>query len=1779
VAEAARAEPGAATRAPGPLKRRPALAPGFDPATLIGRLQASSGNHAVNRLLDERRGAPGARVGAEGGPLDEEVASAIQAKQRTGNLLETSARASMEETFGTRLDDVQVHADREADELNRRLNAVAFTTGSDIFFSEGAYQPGAPAGDRLLAHEVTHVVQQRSAGPSSGPLTVGPAGDAHEQAADAAGTAEVDAAVGGGRVQRAPAPPPVDHEQLLEPARAAVEQALQADPEDRLGAVRQKLAQVPPNLREPIVGQLKPRFPKAGWLQELGSGGPAAGADGAAAEPGTTTAASGDELTGSTISDGTAPSMQADGAGPRSLSDPGQRGTLPSADGAAGAGAGLGPADAAAHRGAADLPSPEATVGSAVPPIQTGAPLDGTRAVVETGAVDAGRAQGLVAGGGVAEGSPAGTAAAGAGVGGATASGHAVTAHPAGAPAGQGPAGGHQAAGAAHGAGVGGAHRAGGGGSAASAQPGGPASAASTATAALGAAAPAAAVASASTANLALVDTELAEHQRWGAAAATVGAAGSEQRAEFVAEQLGGGLLAGFGQGAEMGLGLGLVEAFSPVPGVGAIIGGVQAIEGLNAGFAHAHEAVEAFGEGSDTYEVLANSIAAVSAIVEVVTSVMAVFNGVLGVIEVALWAITAGAAVAAIFTLGAAASIAVMAGEAAEVVTEIKEAVGLVMLALSGINSLILQPVVLLFRAMHTMTSQADPRAVVAQGGGLKQSAGAVGGFLGGLAGAELAGGMTAGEEEAPTAAQAGENEPPPPAASEGPTVEYKDPAPGTDTGAPRSPSDVPEPAVGEPPTGPRSPGGGETDVPTMDDEVTQVRDQAAPVDDEVTQVRDQAAPVDDEVTLVDDGPPTERRPGAEEPEEIGLPEGSSMEADTPEGTREMYENSLRDDPYREVALYENTKTGDVRAVQGDENGVPIDHDVWKESFPGNAEDWQLQAHSHPVNPNTGVTPFPERLPSSTGGDFSVIEAESQAAGGQARTSTIDVTTENGADQTHFTFDPNDPRPYKIDYPDPVTGERSQVDFASKEAYEEWYSDTFPGRQAQIDAPVDGGVAAPGGSTRGGGAASQPSETQELPADVVQRGHDILDIFDEAQGNTPREAHEEDVLAQDEVSNTAKPGGAAQPTQFQVGNFAHQYGADVGLIAPNELPPGGIPERTIPLEGGDLRPDMTYPDQGKVVEIKPNTQADKAQAEADMYGKFLDQEQPLGGGQKWQGSGATYDPVAAKQYMEKIGYLESSSAADNPAHNAADFERLKAQLAQEEIEGAPATGSALKSDAEHRAASFVTDTAGEGQHTTIVGGDQVPRNLTQVEGEMNGRSGIFEWIVDEKGNLTHQRFIPGGVRTGFPNQVPSRLATSASGAESAGSSSGSAGGLPRGPARPAPVPPPDVLPPTPTATGGVDEAAAATGSSTAGGAGAGNAAARVVSVGRGPGPTAAQSPARATHAAGGDARSGSTGVPAEPLVASAPTRAATVGPAAAAGAQAGARDAEANKTPGVEPVNPNYANPPGTPQQLKKLQDEISQTLAQRARAEQDKVKMDAQVQQHQANQGPAQQAIQGSQQALTATQAHQQDVAQRDTANKQQQAKQQEGQTTVGGYADKAAGLAMLQGPLTAFRGFTSLASHLPGDAGAAMSKMNSDGQKVQDAFDQMGVKMAEQATGLPLRQQQLQADNQSIQASGQQGSAAAADIQKAHEGAQAFRQANQTKLQQAQAGKEQASQAETRLDNRVQTEQQQETTLAEQLQSWATQHKAARVKAVEETKERLQAQGKVVTGAKAE
>lgn len=107
-----------------------------------------------------RRSVEAASVGLEGGPLEADVEASIQRQRGQGEALPPALRTSMEGSFGADFSSVRVHADSSADALNRSMQARAFTVGSDIFFSRGQYQPGTASGQSLLAHELTHTLQQ-----------------------------------------------------------------------------------------------------------------------------------------------------------------------------------------------------------------------------------------------------------------------------------------------------------------------------------------------------------------------------------------------------------------------------------------------------------------------------------------------------------------------------------------------------------------------------------------------------------------------------------------------------------------------------------------------------------------------------------------------------------------------------------------------------------------------------------------------------------------------------------------------------------------------------------------------------------------------------------------------------------------------------------------------------------------------------------------------------------------------------------------------------------------------------------------------------------------------------------------------------------------------------------------------------------------------------------------------------------------------------------------------------------------------------------------------------------------------------------------------------------------------------------------------------------------------------------------------------------------------------------------------------------------------------------
>jgi len=84
-----------------------------------------------------------------------------------GRPLDAGVRSDMEARLGHDFGDVRVHTGARAHESAMSVQAHAYTVGSDIVFADGRFDPGSDSGKRLLAHELTHVVQQRS-GPVDG---------------------------------------------------------------------------------------------------------------------------------------------------------------------------------------------------------------------------------------------------------------------------------------------------------------------------------------------------------------------------------------------------------------------------------------------------------------------------------------------------------------------------------------------------------------------------------------------------------------------------------------------------------------------------------------------------------------------------------------------------------------------------------------------------------------------------------------------------------------------------------------------------------------------------------------------------------------------------------------------------------------------------------------------------------------------------------------------------------------------------------------------------------------------------------------------------------------------------------------------------------------------------------------------------------------------------------------------------------------------------------------------------------------------------------------------------------------------------------------------------------------------------------------------------------------------------------------------------------------------------------------------------------------------------
>jgi len=137
----------------------------------ISRLQRCScgGSHAGGGMCPEcakmqeemQRSASGAAGAGVAPPVVHDVL------RSSGEPLDAGVRAYFEPRFGRGFGDVRVHTDGRAAESARAVDAVAYTVGSNLVFGAGAYRPDSAQGRRLIAHELTHVVQQGGGGPGA----------------------------------------------------------------------------------------------------------------------------------------------------------------------------------------------------------------------------------------------------------------------------------------------------------------------------------------------------------------------------------------------------------------------------------------------------------------------------------------------------------------------------------------------------------------------------------------------------------------------------------------------------------------------------------------------------------------------------------------------------------------------------------------------------------------------------------------------------------------------------------------------------------------------------------------------------------------------------------------------------------------------------------------------------------------------------------------------------------------------------------------------------------------------------------------------------------------------------------------------------------------------------------------------------------------------------------------------------------------------------------------------------------------------------------------------------------------------------------------------------------------------------------------------------------------------------------------------------------------------------------------------------------------------------
>lgn len=126
------------------------------------------GKEMPERLTIQKKG-----TGNEDGEeyiASKDASDQIQSTKGVGDTLPGATKSFMENRFGADFSGVRIHKGEYASKLSDQLNAQAFTTGNDIYFNSGKYAPGTDHGNKLIAHELTHTIQQGSSKINSSPV-------------------------------------------------------------------------------------------------------------------------------------------------------------------------------------------------------------------------------------------------------------------------------------------------------------------------------------------------------------------------------------------------------------------------------------------------------------------------------------------------------------------------------------------------------------------------------------------------------------------------------------------------------------------------------------------------------------------------------------------------------------------------------------------------------------------------------------------------------------------------------------------------------------------------------------------------------------------------------------------------------------------------------------------------------------------------------------------------------------------------------------------------------------------------------------------------------------------------------------------------------------------------------------------------------------------------------------------------------------------------------------------------------------------------------------------------------------------------------------------------------------------------------------------------------------------------------------------------------------------------------------------------------------------------